>query len=137
MPKKDPLVDAYIAKSAGFARPILAHLRQLVHAACPEVEETLKWQCPHFLHQGMLCSMAAFKAHCSFGFWNGKLVLGDWADKDSGHGQFGRITKLSDLPPDRTLLGYIRKAAELNESGVRKAAPARPKAKKEMIVPPI
>ena len=67
-------VDAYIAKSAEFARPILAHLREVVHAACPDVEETMKWSFPHFEYRGLLCSMAAFKEHCAFGFWKGSLV---------------------------------------------------------------
>src|SRR5258708_3607310 len=69
MGKKDARVDAYIANSGDFARPILNYLRRLVHAACPEVEETLKWRFPNFMYKGMLCSMAAFKEHCSFGFW--------------------------------------------------------------------
>ena len=37
----DPRVDAYIAKSAPFARPILRRIRELVHEGCPDVEETL------------------------------------------------------------------------------------------------
>lgn len=135
MPTKDPRIDAYIAKSAGFARPILDHLRKLVHAACPDVEETVKWSFPHFLHEGMLCSMAAFKEHCTFGFWKGELVFGKDVTEESSHGQFGRITSISDLPNDKALLGYIKKAAKLNEAGVKKAAPARPKVKKELAIP--
>src|SRR5574341_1172707 len=76
MGKKDPRVDAYIAKSEDFAKPILAHLRKLVHTACPEVEETMKWSFPHFDYKGMLCSMASFKEHCAFGFWKEQLILG-------------------------------------------------------------
>ena len=135
MPKRDPRIDAYIASSADFAQPILNHLRRLVHAACPDVEETMKWNFPHFLHRGMLCSMAAFKAHCTFGFWKGKLLFAGRAPAESAHGQFGRLLSLADLPSDNILLGYIRKAAELNEAGVK--APARPKpgAKRELVVP--
>src|SRR5438445_9941166 len=75
MPKRDRRVDTYIANSAEFARPVLRHLRKLVHAGCPEVEETLKWNFPAFMHKGILCSMAAFKQHCTFGFWKWKLIL--------------------------------------------------------------
>jgi len=128
MGKKDPRIDAYIAKSAGFARPILKHLRQLVHQGCPEVEETIKWSMPAFGCEGLLCHMAAFKQHVAFGFWKGELVLGKKQETE-GMGQFGRITSLRDLPPDETLLGYIRKAAELNNAGVK--APSRPRAKAE------
>ena len=75
MPKKDPRIDAYIAKSADFAKPILNRIRRLVHAACPQVEETIKWNSPFFLHQGIMLTMPAFKQHCSLIFWKGKLFL--------------------------------------------------------------
>jgi uncharacterized protein YdeI (YjbR/CyaY-like superfamily) len=125
---KDPRIDAYIARSAEFARPVLGHLRRLVHEGCPTAEETIKWGMPSFVHGGkILCGMAAFKGHCTFGFWHKRMngVLGP-DDSKSGEamGSLGRITSLGDLPSDRRLLGYIRKAAKLNESD----EPARPKA---------
>ena len=121
MGKRDPRVDAYIAKSADFAKPILTHIRAVVHEGCPEVEETLKWGMPHFDYKGMMCGMAAFKQHCTFGFWKGSLVLGGDKKDVDGMGQFGRIQKVSDLPPKKTLIGCIRKAKQLNDDGV--AAP--------------
>lgn len=126
---RNPRFDAYIAGSAEFARPILTHIRAVVHEACPDVEEEMKWSTPHFTYRGMLCAMAAFKAHCAFGFWKGSLVLGGkGAGADEAAGQFGRVTKLSDLPSRTTLKRYIRKAMELNEQGVAvKRAPARAK----------
>src|SRR5687767_4830764 len=87
MGSRDPRIDAYIAKSAPFAQPILAHLREVVHAACPEVEETMRWSSPHFTYKGPLCHMAAFKQHCGFGFWKGSLVVGDNAASDDAAGQ--------------------------------------------------
>jgi uncharacterized protein YdeI (YjbR/CyaY-like superfamily) len=125
MGKKDPRVDAYIAKSADFAKPILRHLREIVHQGCPEVEETMKWSFPHFMYKGMLCGLAAFKSHCAFGFWKGKLIV---PEKPEAMGQFGRITSLSDLPKDSVLLGYVREAARLNETGEKvPRKPQRPK----------
>jgi uncharacterized protein YdeI (YjbR/CyaY-like superfamily) len=118
MGKKDPRVDEYIAKSEDFARPILTHLRKIVHAACPEVEETMMWSFPHFDYKGMMCSMAAFKEHCAFGFWKASLAL-DGNGADDGMGHFGRITANSDLPSDRTLTAFIKKAARLNDEGVK------------------
>lgn len=118
---RDPRVDAYIAKSAEFARPILTYLRDTVHECCPQVEESIKWGMPHFLYEGMLCSMAAFKQHCAFGFWKGALLV-DHARNDEAMGQFGRITSLGEAPGRKLLAGYIRKAMVLNESG---AQPAR------------
>lgn len=121
MPKTNPRVDAYIDASADFARPILKHLRGLVHRACPDVEETLKWRMPTFMHHGILCGMAAFKQHVSFGFWKHALVLGEGVPRD-GMGSFGKVTHVGDLPSDRALTAYIKKAMRLNESGT---VPAR------------
>jgi Uncharacterized protein conserved in bacteria len=118
----DPRVDAYIAKSADFARPILDHLRAVVHASCPEVEEGLKWSMPFFSYQGApMCMMAAFKQHCGFGFWLSKQVVGTAAD--DGMGQFGKLASLRDLPPKRVLAGYVKKAMALNEAGVKLSRP--------------
>jgi hypothetical protein len=132
MGTRDDRVDAYIARSADFARPILARLRALVHRACPDVTETIKWGFPHFEHHGVLCSMAAFKAHCGFGFWHAQMrSLPDaQAGTDAAMGQFGRITTLSDLPTDAKLAALIRKAAALNAGGVKsvRAPSTKPKA---------
>jgi uncharacterized protein YdeI (YjbR/CyaY-like superfamily) len=135
MPTKDPRIDAYIAKSADFARPILAHLRKLVHAACPEVEETIKWSFPHFSYKGMLCGMAAFKQHCVFGFAKHSLVVHEQTPgEESAVDRFGRITKLTDLPPQKTLLRYVKKAVQLNDAGIKLPRPKKPK-KKPLSVP--
>jgi uncharacterized protein YdeI (YjbR/CyaY-like superfamily) len=120
MAKRDPRVDAYIANAAEFARPILTHLRDVVHRNCPQVEETLKWRMPTFMHHGMLAGMAAFKQHCSFGFWKHELVVGkELAGSPQGMGQFGKVTKVSDLPSAKALAAYVKKAMKLNEDGVK------------------
>ena len=119
MPSHDPRIDAYIGKSAEFARPILERLRAVVHEACPEVEETLKWSAPSFVHAGaILCGMAAFKQHVSFGFWKHALVMGDDVQRD-GMGSFGKMASLKDLPPRRELVALVKKAMTLNEQGVK------------------
>lgn len=118
MGKKDPRIDAYIETSAEFARPVLRHLRKVVHAACPRVEETIKWGMPHFEYKGLLCNMAAFKAHCVFGFWKGALVFGGEARRDA-MGHFGRITSVKELPPAKTIAAYVRQAMKLNDEGVK------------------
>jgi uncharacterized protein YdeI (YjbR/CyaY-like superfamily) len=134
MGSKDKRVDAYIDKSAEFARPILRELRDIVHEACPEAEETIKWGFPHFDYKGMLCSMAAFKQHCAFGFWKSELVLRDNKSPDA-MGQFGRLTSVKDLPTRRVLIGYIKKAQELNDAGIKAARPKPRAEKKELVVP--
>lgn len=135
MPSLDPRVDAYIADAADFAKPILLRLRKLVHAGCPAVEETLKWSMPAFTHKGILCGMAAFKQHCTFGFWKGELIFGTREKENEAMGQFGRITSLADLPADKVIVGWVRKAAELNQAGVKKPVAPRPKVKKALVVP--
>ncbi|WP_348694305.1 DUF1801 domain-containing protein [Duganella fentianensis] len=117
MPTLDPRVDAYIAQAAPFAQAILTHLRAVVHQTCPAVEETMKWSFPHFMYKGMLCSMAAFKAHCALNFWKAELLMGDAAQRDA-MGQFGRITALEDLPPVAQLQSYLQQAMQLNDDGV-------------------
>jgi uncharacterized protein YdeI (YjbR/CyaY-like superfamily) len=119
MGTRDPRIDAYIAASADFAQPILSYLRELVHATCPTVEETMKWSFPHFMYEGMLCSMASFKAHCAFGFWKGALVLGEASRDTDAMGNLGRITRIEDLPPKKVLAGWIRDAMRLNEEGIK------------------
>ena len=120
MDKKDPRVDDYIERAAPFAKPILRHLRMLVHRACPNVEETIKWSVPSFEYKGILCGMAAFKEHCAFGFWKRKLVFGTGESEGAEPVNWSRrIRSRSDLPSDEELMSYIRKAAELNESGTK------------------
>jgi len=123
MKAKDSRVDVYIAKSADFAKPILKHIRKLVHQACPEVQETIKWGFPHFDYKGGLCFMAGFKQHCAFGFWKPSLIEGLADETESlgseAMGQFGRIASLADLPGDRKMLALIRKATKLNDSGAK------------------
>lgn len=123
---RDPRIDAYIARQAEFARPILEHLRAAVHAAYPDVEEALKWGMPAFLHQGkLICSMAAFKAHATFGFWKGALVTATEGLERRAMGQFGRITSLADLPDDAAIRAMVRKAVTLAEQGVKAARPTK------------
>ena len=139
MGKKDRRVDAYIAKSAAFARPILRHIREVVHSAHPGVEETLKWSHPTFTYKGMLCGMAAFKQHCTFGFWKHALLVGDgkgpFEAASEAMGQFGRLTAISDLPGDTMLRSLVKKAVALNEQGVKLPPRPRARGKQELEVP--
>jgi uncharacterized protein YdeI (YjbR/CyaY-like superfamily) len=140
MAATDKRIDAYIAKSADFAKPILTHLRELVHKACPAVTETVKWGMPFFEFNGsLLCNMAGFKAHCSFGFWNAsqmKDANSRLQVKERGAmGNFDRITTLKDLPADKAMMTYIKEAAALIEKGVKKSV-VKKAPKPELPVPP-
>jgi uncharacterized protein YdeI (YjbR/CyaY-like superfamily) len=117
MGTRDKRIDAYIAKSADFAKPILTHIRETVHEACPDCEETLKWSSPTFMYHGMLCGMGAFKEHAIFGFWKHELLLGERTGEAMG--SFGRLTSVKDLPSKKQLTALIKRAMKLNEDGVK------------------
>lgn len=120
----DPKVDAYIAKQADFARPILAHIRALFHAASPDVGEAIKWGMPFFTYREQnLANMGGFKAHAAFGFWHDKVAR-DGASDDA-MGQFGRIGSLADLPPDNEIAALIAKAIALIDVGDKPRAGAK------------
>jgi uncharacterized protein YdeI (YjbR/CyaY-like superfamily) len=119
MGDRDPRVDAYIAKAAGFAKPILEEIRARVHAACPDVEETIKWGVPAFEYKGPLCGMAAFKAHCVFGFWKSPLVVGAAASDDNPTGYREKLTSIKDLPAKAEFRANVKKAMDLNDRGVK------------------
>ena len=131
---KDPRIDAYIGKSATFARPILHHLRRIVHQTCPDARETLKWGMPSFMYNGkILCGLAAFKQHAAFWFWRGTRLedpKGYLGKTGSAMGNFGRITSVNDLPPKSVIAGFVRQAMKINSAGKtpaqakRKPAPA-------------
>jgi len=137
MGKRNAGVDAYIEKAADFAKPILRHVREVIHAACPDVEEAMKWGMPSFAYHGIMCNMAAFKEHCAFGFWKGKILFAksDRAREKESMGNFGRIARLSDLPSDAKLTGYIRKAMSLNERGVPMKRADTPRSRVELKIP--
>ena len=139
MATKSKQIDAYVAKSADFAKPILNHLRELVHKTCPDAEEKMKWSFPHFDYKNeMLCSMAAFKQHCSFGFWKAALmkdpVLLETAKSEAAMGHLGKITSLKDLPPDKKIIAWIKEAMKLNDER-KKVVKTKPVVKEKLAVP--
>jgi uncharacterized protein YdeI (YjbR/CyaY-like superfamily) len=132
--KRDGRIDAYIARQAEFARPILDHLRAAVHDACPEAEETLKWSAPALMYKGeILAMMAGFKAHVAFNLWRGGQVVEEGAGRSGAMGQFGRIASIEDLPEPSALAEMVRKAMALVDAGVK---PQREKKAKAAIEPP-
>ena len=135
MGKRDPRVDAYIAKAAPFAKPILTHLRGVVHAASPNIDEDMKWSFPHFTYKGIVASMASFKEHAAFGFWKGALIVDKAGRSTDGMGQFGRLTSVKDLPSKTILTSYVKQAIKLNDQGVPSPTRSKPKPKAAIPVP--
>ncbi len=133
-------VDKYITTSADFAKPIMEHFREVIHTACPDAEEKIKWGMPFFDYaDDMMCNMAAFKNHAAIGFWKAAImkdpVLVATAKAETAMGHFGQLKTVKDLPADKKLTGWIKEAMKLNEEGIK--VPAKPKsaAKKEIDVP--
>lgn len=140
MPVYNKSIDAYIAKSADFAKPILNHLRELIHTTCPDVEEKTKWSMPFFDYKGeMMCHMASFKQHCAFGFWKAAImkdpVLRETAASEEAMGHLGRITSLKDLPPDKKMISWIKEAMILNENGIKLPPKTKAAVTKDIPVP--
>lgn len=141
MGKKNKKVDEYIAKAQPFAKPILKHLRKLVHEGCPEIEENIKWSFVSFDYKGILCSMASFKQHVAFGFWKAKLMKDPKGYLQEGKkaggsamGNLGRISSMEDLPADKVIIDFIKQAKKLNDEDIK--MPAKPKtAVKELSTP--
>ena len=134
MPTTDPRVEAYIAKAKPFAQPILKRIRKAVHAGCPGVVETIKWSVPAFEYKGPMCGMAAFKAHCLWGFW--KAALMKTLPKDPVHepkGGFGRFESIDELPSEAAMIRMVKEAAALNDAGVK--APRALKERKALKAP--
>jgi uncharacterized protein YdeI (YjbR/CyaY-like superfamily) len=134
----NPAVDQYINKAKPFAQPILIHLRELVHQACPTVEETIKWGMPTFEYKGLMCGFASFKEHCTFGFWKASLMsdpmLMENAKTEDSMGHLGRINAIKSLPSDKKIISLIKEAMKLNDDGI-KVVKAKPITKKELVIP--
>lgn len=118
---QDARIDAAIAKAGDFARPILTELRAALHEAEPGLTETVKWGRPFFELEGRpIAFMAAFKAHCGFGFWRGP----ETGKESEAAGQYGKLLSLADLPPRAELVVLIR--AQIAQARTEKpAAPPR------------
>jgi hypothetical protein len=127
MPTTDSRIDVYIRKAQPFAHDILREIRDIVHDACPDAEETMKWSFPHFDYKGVFCSMAAFKAHATFGFWKQQLLSERLAPGDRrALAGLDRIVSRDALPSRKTLVRIVKAAARMNDEGLKVVRPDRP-----------
>jgi uncharacterized protein YdeI (YjbR/CyaY-like superfamily) len=138
MPARDKRIDAFIAKAQPFAKPILTHIRDLVHAVCPDVEESIKWGMPAFSYHGTLLIVGAFREHVAVNFWKGKSIFGDDkpAQEREGMGSLGKIHSLDELPNDRLFKSYLKKAVEYNVEHEKSPLKVARKRKPDLAVPP-
>lgn len=101
----DPRIDDYIAAAASSVQPILVHLRRLIHAAVPGLDETIKWNTPHFTLAGRnVVGFSGFKAHAALG------LHGDGTSASKG--TYIKIPSLEDCPPDEELIAAVQEAAD-------------------------
>ena len=137
MKNASPEFDAYIAAAPDYARPVLKKLRTLMHKACPQIQEEMKWSQPMFVHQGIVAGMGAFKEHIRFAFWRGKLMgdkHGIFGDSQGGQAVM-KLRAISDLPSDKILLDVIKQAIALHDAGVKVARPKKTGPRAELKVP--
>lgn len=127
-------VDDYIAKSEPFAKPILEHLRAIIHETCPDVGEDIKWGTPHYSYKGdHLCMLGSFKNHCSFSIYKAeflkdeKIAASVKAGKKFGY--MDKVKSVSELPSTETLISLIKEAMSINEQGIKKVIPVSDKPK--------
>lgn len=134
MGSRDKRIDAQIKTSAAFAQPIMTALREMVHEACPDVEETMKWSRPHFDYKGPFCGMAAFKAHMTFGFWKSAIMKEQGADA-TVMDKLDRMESIKDMPSKRAIMAVLKVAIAVNDEGL-KSAPKKSAAPKPIVIPP-
>lgn len=138
MPLKINVIDLYFDKAADFAKPILVYLRDMIDVACPEAGEKMKWSFPHFDYQEeMMCQMAGLKYHGSFGFWKATLMKdnNNLFNTENAIGHFGKLTPLKDLPSDKIMLSYIKKAMKLNDDKVKMPACVKSTVANKIVAP--
>jgi uncharacterized protein YdeI (YjbR/CyaY-like superfamily) len=117
-------IDTYIENAAEFAKPILIHWRGLIHQCCPNVTEVIKWGIPHFEYKNEnIFVFAAYKNHCSFTFLKESLMTDPRlkANKNLKTIQkfLGKVSKLTDSPPDEEFIVMIDEAIRLNDKGIK------------------
>jgi hypothetical protein len=84
---RDPRVDDYIARLPGWQQDICQRLRDVIHAADPEVTETIKRTVqPYFVLDGNVCALLAAKAHVNLFLYDGAIVPDPEGLITAGHG---------------------------------------------------
>ena len=83
----DPRVDAYIAALPDWQQAVCREVRDLVHAADPEVDETIKrTNRPYFVLEGNICALLAARDHVNVFLYDGGIVPDPERIITAGHG---------------------------------------------------
>ena len=127
---KDPRVDAYIEALPAWQQAICREVREIVHAADPEVVETIKRTVqPYFVLDGNVAALLSAKDHVTVFLYDGGLAPDPEGIITGGHGnETGRMIAIhEDEPINRRALTAIFKAiiADNRAGGWRKLEAAR------------
>ncbi len=131
-------INQYIAENPEWQRKLLVRLRQLIHSTDAEVEETWKWNSPHFDHQGIMIGLQAFKEHVAVWFHKGSLIkdpkkLFEKLPKGEEKGMRSYKLHEGDALNEAAFVDLVKQAVALNVKGT-KLTDAKP-AKKALVLP--
>jgi len=119
--EKDPRVDAYLDQLPAWQRTLCHRLRHLVHAADPEIVETIKRSVqPYFVLQGNVCALLAAKDHVNLFVYDGAIVEDPHGLITAGHTNSSARTigfREGDPIDEPALVAFLRQIAEDNRNG--------------------
>jgi hypothetical protein len=118
---KDPRVDAYIDALPAWQQDICSRVRDLVHEADPDVEETIKRRVqPYFVLDGNVCALLAAKDHVSIFLYDGTIVPDPEGIITAGHdNKTGRMiaVRRDEKIKERALVTMFRQIIANNRAG--------------------
>lgn len=118
---KDPRVDAYIDPLPEWQQQICRRVRDLIHAADPEIEETIKRRVqPYFVLEGNVCALLATKDHVNVFLYDGAIVPDPEGIITAGHdNKTGRMIAIYEGEPinERALVEMFRGIIANNRAG--------------------
>jgi hypothetical protein len=119
--EKDPRVDAYLDALPAWQRALCGRLRDIVHAADPEVEETIKRTVqPYFVLQGNVCAFLAARDHVNLFVYDGAIVDDPHGLITAGHTNSSARTigfREGDPVDEPALLAFLRQIIDDNRHG--------------------
>ena len=118
---QDPRVDDYLAAAPEWQREVMAHVRELLHEADPEIEETIKRTVqPYFVLNGNVAAFLKTKDHVTVFLYDGGLAPDPDGIVTGGHGnETGRMIAIYEGDPinDRAMVNLFRAIIENNRAG--------------------
>jgi len=137
MSQYNPKITEIIENAPEFERPVLKHLREIIHKACPEIEERISWSRPHYYYKGKgMLVTDALKERVTFGTWfeldvrNAPNLSKEAKDAIE---PLGFLKSMDDLPSDKILIEIIHQAMWNIDNNVKVKSEKKPKP--ELVIP--